>query len=148
MTRWVNGDPRNNPYNYGRNGDGYLLYPPKTPSATPVIGSIRLEHLREGIEDYEYLHMLKELVKQAKLNGGNSGDIAAAEKALARGLEINWNKSKVNPANNEPYTKDSSLLYEVREQIASAVLTLNGSLTPEPNVPPKAPRNLKVIREH
>jgi len=145
MTRWVNGDPWNNPNYSGRNGNGYFLYPPKTPSATPVISSIRLELLREGIEDYEYLYMLKELVKQARLKGGNSGDITAAEQALARSLEINWNKSKVSPANNEPYTKDSSLLYEVREQIASAVLTLNGSLTPEPNVPPKAPRNLEVI---
>lgn len=124
MTRWVNGDPRNNPNNGGRNGDGFLLYPPKQPSTIPVISSIRLELLREGIEDYEYLCMLKTLLDQARQAGKNSVHIEMAEKALARSSEINWNKSRVRPANNEPYTKNHSLLYEVRQQIASAVLTL------------------------
>lgn len=125
MTRWVNGDPWNNPYNYGRNGDGFLLYPTQDSLEGPVASSIRLELLREGIEDFEYLHMLKELLIRAKQNGGNPGDIAAAEKVLGRTTEISWNKSRVNPANDEPYTKDASLLYEVREQIASAMLALS-----------------------
>jgi hypothetical protein len=52
----------------GRNGDGYLLYPgPRGP-----LSSIRLEILRDGVEDYDALRMLQELVKR-------KGDSAGAE---------------------------------------------------------------------
>ena len=40
------------------NGDGTLLYPPKNRLDGPV-ASIRLEMLRDGIEDYEYFAILK-----------------------------------------------------------------------------------------
>jgi hypothetical protein len=44
----------------GRGGDGYLLYPgPRGP-----LTSIRLEILRDGVEDYDALRMLQELVKR------------------------------------------------------------------------------------
>jgi Glycoside hydrolase 123, catalytic domain/Glycoside hydrolase 123 N-terminal domain len=53
------------------NGDGRFIYPPlaaATPSATPIIEppvtSIRWEMLREGVEDYEYLYMLRELLEE------------------------------------------------------------------------------------
>jgi hypothetical protein len=42
------------------NGDGLLFYPPKERVAPPV-DTIRLEMLREGIEDYEYFVMLRKL---------------------------------------------------------------------------------------
>jgi len=54
-------------YNWG-NGDGRFLYPPRTcfaHGAKPVVeapnGSVRLEMLRDGIEDYEYLAILSRL---------------------------------------------------------------------------------------
>ena len=53
-------DPMNR-HSYGKcfgNGDGMLFYPPKYTKCAPV-GSIRLEMLRDGIEDFEYLAMLK-----------------------------------------------------------------------------------------
>ncbi|MDQ1256285.1 MAG: hypothetical protein QG656_881, partial [Candidatus Hydrogenedentes bacterium] len=54
------------------NGDGRFLYPPEA-AATPVTGApcldtpvdtIRIEMLRDGIEDYEYLALLKRLIEQ------------------------------------------------------------------------------------
>ena len=53
-------DPMNR-HSYGKcfgNGDGMLFYPPMHMNRAPV-GSIRLEMLRDGIEDFEYLAMLK-----------------------------------------------------------------------------------------
>jgi hypothetical protein len=38
-------------------GDGYLTYPP--PKDDEVVSSIRAENLREGMEDYEYLWLLR-----------------------------------------------------------------------------------------
>jgi hypothetical protein len=53
------------------NGDGRFLYPPEScgnPSATPVtdgpVDSIRWEMLRDGVEDYEYLAVLKRLLAE------------------------------------------------------------------------------------
>ena len=53
------------------NGDGRFLYPPESaadgrPTAPVLDGavpSIRLEMLRDGIEDYEYLAILRQLVE-------------------------------------------------------------------------------------
>ena len=45
------------------NGDGLLIYP--GPDMTPY-PSVRLEIIRDGIEDYEYLAMLSRLVAKAK----------------------------------------------------------------------------------
>jgi hypothetical protein len=45
---------------HGRNGDGYLLYPgPDGP-----LTSLRLEIIRDGVEDYDALRMLEELLRQ------------------------------------------------------------------------------------
>lgn len=63
-TRVVKGQTKQIPYG---NGDGRFLYPPEEAAnghpAKPVLGgpveSIRLEMIRDGIEDYEYLMILK-----------------------------------------------------------------------------------------
>ena len=61
------------------NGDGRLLYPPRRfkpeqPIIEPPVSSIRFENLRDGIEDIEYLKLLR--------NIADSGDVQA-RKALA-----------------------------------------------------------------
>ena len=55
------------------NGDGRFLYPPlscQTPSSEPnfddPVASIRFESLREGIEDFEMLQILKSKLAEAK----------------------------------------------------------------------------------
>ena len=57
--------PENSPWG---NGDGRLLYPPRTASpADPAelgpVTSIRFENLRDGLEDSEYLIMLREAAR-------------------------------------------------------------------------------------
>ncbi len=61
-------DPWTHPYsNDLANGDGFLFYPPKDetlgfnpcdPTSNRMIPSIRLELLREGLEDYAYLKLI------------------------------------------------------------------------------------------
>lgn len=58
-------DPWSSVYQYSGNGDGTLFYP-GTPARIGGTGhvpvaSIRLKMIREGIEDYEYLHLLDTL---------------------------------------------------------------------------------------
>jgi hypothetical protein len=78
-------DPWKDLFEFGGNGDGTLFYP-GTPSRLgtkehqPVV-SLRLKHLRDGLEDYEYLHLLARL--------GDGGAAQALARRLARsGYEI------------------------------------------------------------
>lgn len=63
------------------NGDGFLLYP--GPDVTPY-PSIRLECIRDGIEDYETLGVLRNLIDAANRNPrlAELPDLAAARKLL------------------------------------------------------------------
>lgn len=45
----------------GAVGDGYLIYPGTRYGLDTAIASIRLEAIRDGLEDYEYLYLLKNL---------------------------------------------------------------------------------------
>lgn len=72
-------------FEFGGNGDGTLFYP-GTPAKLgglehqPVV-TLRLKQIRDGLEDYEYLHLLAAL--------GDSGFARSAAKRLARsGYEI------------------------------------------------------------
>lgn len=97
------GDPWKDTFAFGGNGDGTFFYP-GTPARlggkrhTPV-SSLRLKHVRDGLEDYEYLRLLTErgqgrlaqrLVKQLTRNGYTiTADPAAWEKtreAMIRAL--------------------------------------------------------------
>ena len=97
------------------NGDGCLLYP--GPRAT-VLSSIRLEALRDGFEDHEYLAVLRRLVGRARAAGRAGDELAAAERLLAvpdsictRGLS---------------YTSDPGDLLARRAAIARAIVALGG----------------------
>ncbi len=62
-------DPWQDIFEFGGNGDGTLFYPgtPARPGFTrhqPVV-SLRLKHIRDGLEDYEYLKLLESLGEQA-----------------------------------------------------------------------------------
>lgn len=60
MTNWANDDPYTDPYlpPFG-NGEGLLVYPPRRESGeTGPVPSVRLELLRDGLEDYDLLFML------------------------------------------------------------------------------------------
>ncbi len=61
-------------------GDGYLAYPGKAVGVDGPVSSIRLEQVREGLEDYEAMLLLTRLADEAKQAGRST---AAAERALA-----------------------------------------------------------------
>ena len=89
------------------NGEGSLMYPGDhtkrytgQPDVDGPVSSMRMELLRDGIEDYEYLHMLKELgdgqyadslihnmVIDVKAFSRNKSDLYSTRKAMAQRLE-------------------------------------------------------------
>ncbi len=74
------GDPSDNPASFAKdqNGNGFLYYPaPEGP-----IPSIRLEVLRDGLEDYEYLALLDEALADAEARGNLDTALRDQAKAL------------------------------------------------------------------
>ncbi len=70
------------------NGDGGLLYPTENGKTW---ASIRLKHLRDGVEDYEYLRLLSQLAK----NSPNAALKARAEKLLVADQPIHLLRTSV-----------------------------------------------------
>jgi len=106
-------EPMNTPW--AQNGNGSLYYPgPDGP-----VPSIRLAILRDGMEDYEYLHRLRELVSGARAradipaDAGTRALLAQAERLLA-----------IDPSlvtSMREYTQDPEPLAARRSAIAAAI---------------------------
>ena len=66
------------------NGDGHLIYPGSEYALTTPISTLRLESIREGNEDYEYLWMFEQKIKQINAEKGTDYD---CDKILQRFFE-------------------------------------------------------------
>lgn len=99
------------------NGDGFLAYPGKPIGYAGPVSSIRLEQAREGVEDYEYLYLLRERIARAKAAGKN---VSAAEQALARAEDL----VTIPNAGGRYSTRilpDPQAVFAVKEAVAKAV---------------------------
>lgn len=97
------------------NGDGMLLYPPKqdpnkdtTKRIEAPIPSIRLELLREGLDDYDYLKLLENVVNNA--TSRQTRLVTRARRLLTIGDDIFRSEQE--------YTKDPQVLLQRRKEIA------------------------------
>jgi hypothetical protein len=110
---WRDTNPWQDPMTYpDQNGNGSLYYP--DPQGCVPIGSIRLEVLRDGLEDYEYLYILKERLKELKSNPEGKGElIKKIEEILRVPSEI-----VKTPAY---HTYEPDKIYKLREEIASLI---------------------------
>jgi len=117
-------DPWATQYYFGGNGDGTLYYPgrPNKIGGTKhiPIESIRLKLIREGQEDYEYMHLLKTL-----------GEGAYADEQVGRVI-----------TNTYTWNREALTLYNAREKMAIRILSLTDSLPPSPPLPPSLPPSL------
>jgi hypothetical protein len=106
------------------NGDGRFIYPPEgaadaRPSGPMLDGpvdSIRWEMLRDGIEDYEYLAMLKRLLSE---KGGKLTDQQRNE--FTQLLEVPPGITK----DMTTFTKDPLPIEVIRDKIARAITQLS-----------------------
>jgi len=117
------GDPWKDPATFqnDQNGNGFLFYP----AAEGPVPSIRLEVLRDGIEDYEYLNLLRMLVDKKDAQNSASKARLAEAKAL-----LSLPESLVSSPRQ--YTKDWQALLDYREELGNMIESLS-----------KGPRNTK-----
>lgn len=92
-------------------GDGYLIYP--SPEGEPW-SSIRLENIRDGIEDYEYFCILKKNIEELKKQGKKYQKIIEeSEKLLEIGDDIIKDPTE--------YTRDYKKILERRGKIGQMI---------------------------
>lgn len=111
-----------NPYqsvantNWGQNGNGLLYYP----GENGPVSSLRLELIRDGIEDYEYFFLLGQRIKQLETKESNPAIKAALDKAKAL---LSIDSSIINSLKD--YTQDPELIYKRRRDIAETIEALD-----------------------
>lgn len=70
----------------GQPGDGYLLYPGKDYGVYGPIGTMRLESIREGNEDYEYFWMFEQNIAKYNQEKGTAYDADTLLQTFFAGL--------------------------------------------------------------
>lgn len=86
-------------------GEGSLLYPGGRAGISRPVPTTRLAWIREGLEDYEYVEMLRRL--------GHGGQAAAITTPAAS----SWRR----------FTRDPTVVFDVRAQLAAAILAAQRS---------------------
>ncbi len=104
-------------------GDGRFMYPPESATGTQSeailddpVSSIRWEALRDGLEDYEYLAMLRNLIQQKKTKLKNNSlaryeSLLKVPESITRSLQS--------------YTQAPTPILERRSEIARAIEELS-----------------------
>lgn len=110
VDKWPS-DPWNNVNNAGTYssanypGEGMLVYPGKQVGVKGVVASMRMKWLRDGVEDYDYVQILKELGK---------GDEALA---IARSVGPDWTN----------WTRDANAIESARKKLGEMIDSLKTS---------------------
>ena len=99
------------------NGDGFLAYPGGPIGHDGPVSSVRLEQAREGVEDYEYLYLLRELVAKAKAAGK---DASEGEKALQMADELVEMPCAIGRYSTK-ILPNPDVVLEVKEAVARAI---------------------------
>jgi len=105
-----------------QNGVGSLYYP--DPREESFIGSLRLEVLRDGLEDYEYLALLARRLKEVKEKG-----LAGSCPEAVKEAEIITAVDKRIVESMAYYTRDNKAILEEREKMGDLIETIGLVLT-------------------
>lgn len=99
------------------NGDGFLIYPGAAMGHRGPISSIRLEQAREGVEDYEYLYLLRALARQARAAGRDASAAEAALEQAATLVEI----PNAGGRYSTSILPDPDAVFRLRKAVAEAI---------------------------
>ena len=94
----------------GANGEGFLFYPGKKYGVTGPLGSMRLEAIRDGMEEYEILYEIKQ--RFAKINETLSKDNQLNFSSFVTSLTKNMYTGTVVTTNTEEFSVAREKLFE------------------------------------
>lgn len=95
-------------------GDGYMMYP--GPNGQPW-SSVRMENFRDGMEDYEYLTLLKHRLSALDKTGISSDKLEKLKSRARKLLQID----PTVVVNSIDYTQNPEILSAFRCQLAEAI---------------------------
>jgi hypothetical protein len=110
------------------NGDGFLIYPGHPVGCDGPLSSIRLEQAREGVEDYEYLYLLRQLTQKAKAAGK---DVAAAAAALSRADRL-VTIPNAGGCYSSKILAEPEEIYRLKEEVGTAIEGLKSAREGKP----------------
>jgi Domain of unknown function (DUF4091) len=119
VDRW-NSDPWNNINNAGTYassnypGEGALVYPGKQVGVDGVVASMRVKWLRDGVEDFDYVQILKDLGK---------ADLAMQ---ISRSVGPDWTN----------WTRDRNAIESARQKLGEAINEVMNQRQGKPSNPP------------
>ena len=121
-------------------GDRAIAYPGRT----GLLGSLRFSAQRDGIEDFEYLWVLEERLREIKDRVGEDAFwLEPRQRPLELCRRVIWSF--------HDYTRDSKVLFETRQAIAEEIEQLKtGTLLvvqtspPEGTLVPAGPRHVEI----
>ncbi len=99
------------------NGDGNFIYPGEPLGVDELVSSVRLKQAREGVEDYEFMHLLEQMIKNSSSKGVST---AKAQKALNRALDL-VSIPCADGRYTTDYMPDPDVLMEIRHEVATAI---------------------------
>jgi len=110
-------------------GDGYLSYPmPGSDNKSEALSTIRLEAIRDGLEDRELFVLLEKALEAAKDNPALADKVESARRLLDVPANVVESLTR--------YTASDPLLRAHRDALARAIESLNRPVNPsEPPVP-------------
>ncbi|MGI5923388.1 MAG: DUF4091 domain-containing protein [Lentisphaeria bacterium] len=100
------------------NGDGYFIYPGNMIGYPGIVSCVRLEAIRDGMEDYEYFTLLKALADK-------SGDNAA--KAVLAKARVLTPIPNAGGRKSEQLLPDPSALSALRDEAATHIARLQAA---------------------
>ena len=101
----------------GANGEGFLFYPGKKYGVTGPLGSMRLEAIRDGMEEYEILYEIKQ--RFAKINETLSKDNQLNFSSFVTSLTKNMYSGTVVTTNTEEFSAAREKLFETAKLSAA-----------------------------
>ena len=100
---------------YSVNGDGQILYPGSKYGLKTPISTLRLESLRQGTEDYEYLYLLENALTKYNLTHEKTFDMGKVmQRFYSAAFDLGSTTSKTNIA---AFTSARSELLELLEAV-------------------------------
>jgi len=106
------------------NGDGNFIYPGAPIGAGPLVATIRLKQAREGVEDFEFLYLLEQLMKKT----GEAGmDVSEAEAVMDEAMSL-VNIPCADGRYTTDYMPDPALLADIRHRVALNIEDLKQKL--------------------
>jgi len=127
---YCNWDPRT--VGLRRNGDSQLIYP----GPSSIVPSIRLANFRDGMEDYEYFVLLRDLAERSL-----ESDLVEQAASL---LEVPESVVGSYPLD---HTYSPNEVLSLRRQVAELIVALShGRLTEGDTTPPQPPTGVRINR--